>query len=111
MRRRSKWVLLIGLIGWLVAAAPRSALAALADDGESAVGRAALMTLDVFPVRFGSFLRMVVGGVMLVPATAFSGLAYPFERNPGVFLDNYELYVGDALNYTFRRPLGEDLGL
>ena len=111
MRRSAKRILLVGLIGVLVAAAPSSGLAAPQDEDGSAIGRAALVTLDVVPVRVGSFLRLVVGGLMLVPATAFSGITYPFERNPGVFLDNYELYVGDSYNYTFRRPLGEDFGI
>ena len=72
-------------------------------------GRAALMAVDVFPIRFGGFLRTVVGGVFLVPVTLLSAVSYPFERNPGVFRDNAELYVVEPFDYTFRRPLGEDL--
>ena len=72
-------------------------------------GRAAMMAVDVFPIRFGGFLRTVVGGVFLVPVTLLSAATYPLERDPGVFRENAELYVVEPFHYTFRRPLGEDL--
>lgn len=72
-------------------------------------GRVAMMAVDVFPIRLGGLLRTVVGGVFLVPVTLLSAVSYPFERNPGVFRENAELYVVEPFDYTFRRPLGQDL--
>jgi len=92
-----------------VATTPRSACAVESDPAvDASLGRAALMAVDVFPVRFGSFLRLTVGSVFLVPATLFSALAYPVQRDPAVFGENAELYVVEPFDYTFRRPLGED---
>lgn len=64
--------------------------------------------VDVFPIRFGGFLRTVAGGILLVPASLFSTFSLPFDRNPGVFRENVELLVLEPFDYTFRRPLGQD---
>jgi len=101
----------LGCLGMLVATAPRTVTAAEAISQSEAgpdVGRAALMAVDVFPVRVGGFLRIVVGGIFLIPVTVLSALTLPFERNPDVFRENAELYVVEPFDYTFRRPLGED---
>ena len=90
---------------------PRAGRSVEADpEADAALGRAALVAVDVFPIRFGGFLRMTVGGLFLVPATLVSAIAYPIERNPAVFRDNAELYVVEPFDYTFRRPLGRDFG-
>lgn len=109
MSKIAKRLLVLGCLGMLLATAPRAgtATAAEATAGPD-VGRAALMAVDVFPVRVGGFLRLVVGGIFLVPVTALSALTMPFERNPAVFRENAELYVVEPFDYTFRRPLGED---
>ena len=111
MACRVKRMLLLVSIGWIVATAPRAGLCLESGSGMGPeIGRAALMAVDVFPVRFGSFLRMTVGGVMLVPVTIFSTLSYPFERNPEIFQENADVFVVEPFIYTFRRPLGEDFG-
>lgn len=107
MSKIAKRMLVLVCLGMLLATAPRTGAAAEATAGPD-VGRAALMAVDVFPVRVGGFLRMVVGGIFLVPVTALSALTMPFERNPAVFRENAELYVVEPFDYTFRRPLGED---
>ncbi|MFO0688940.1 MAG: hypothetical protein U0900_09540 [Myxococcota bacterium] len=108
MARTAKRLALLVAIAALVAATPRTGRAVEADPAsDAALGRAARVAVDVFPIRFGGFLRTVVGGVFLVPATIFSGLAYPFQREPNVFRENADLYVAEPFAYTFRRPLGE----
>ena len=107
MPRLAKRLVLIGSLCLLVSSVPRAGLAVEATDG-SGVGRAARVAVDIFPMRFGGFVRVVVGSVFLVPATIFSALAMPFERNPDVFRENADLYVLEPFDYTFRRPLGED---
>ena len=108
MTRIAKRILVLGLLGVLFAASPRAGVAAEATGGLD-VGRAALMAVDVFPIRFGGVLRTVVGGVFLVPVTIFSVVSLPFERNPGVFRENAQIYVVEPFDYTFNRPLGQDL--
>ncbi len=111
MARAAKQIALLVAIAGLVAATPRNGRAVESDPAtDAALGRAALMAVDVFPIRFGSFLRMTVGGVFLVPATLVSAVAYPFQRNPDVFRENADLYVVEPFDYTFRRPLGQDFG-
>lgn len=70
----------------------------------------AFKAVDVFPIRFGGVLRLIAGSALLVPATLFSTFSLPFDRNPAVYRDNYELLVVEPFDYTFRRPLGQDLG-
>ena len=106
-RRIAKQILVHGLLGVVFATSPRAGVAAESTGGLD-VERAALMAVDVFPVRFGGFLRTVVGGLFLVPVTIFSVVSLPFERNPGVFLENAQLYVVEPFDYTFNRPLGRD---
>lgn len=111
MARAAKQIALLVAIAGIVAAMPRAGRSIESDPAvDASIGRAALMAVDVFPVRFGSFLRMTVGGLFLVPATLVSAVAYPLERNPAVFRDNAELYVVEPFDYTFRRPLGQDFG-
>lgn len=83
--------------------------AAAALPSQAQVTEVAYKAVDVFPIRFGGLLRLIGGSVMLVPATLFSTLSLPFDRNPAVFRDNYELFVVEPFDYTFRRPLGQDL--
>ena len=111
MARAAKQIVLLVAIAGILAATPRTGRSVESDPAvDASLGRAALMAVDVFPVRFGSFLRMTVGGVFLVPATIVSAVAYPFERNPAVFEENTQLYVVEPFDYTFRRPLGQDFG-
>ena len=104
-------LLVLGLLVSLGLSASRPA-AAVEPGAEGAggidVGRAARIAVDVFPIRFGGVLRLAIGSVLIVPATIFSGLTYPFERNPEVFRENAALYLDEPFDYTFRRPLGED---
>lgn len=114
MSQPARRALVPGLVAAVLFSLPiapvRSALAEEpADGGGFDAGRAAMMAVDVFPIRLGGFLRTVVGGVFLVPVTLLSAATYPFERNPSVFRENAELYVVEPFDYTFRRPLGEDL--
>lgn len=110
MRAAKPIALLVAIVG-LIATPPRPAAAVESDPAvDASLGRAALMAVDVFPVRVGSFLRLTVGSVLMVPATLFSALAYPFQRDPAVFDENAELYVLEPFDYTFRRPLGQDFG-
>ena len=111
MSRLARRALVLGLLVPLwIASAPRAALGQdPAADGGVDVGRAAMIAVDVFPIRFGGFLRLAVGSVILVPATLLSALTYPFERNPEIFRENATLYLQEPFDYTFRRPLGEDL--
>lgn len=104
----AKRILVLGLLGVLLGTSPRAGFAEEATSGFD-VGRAGLIAVDVFPIRFGGVLRTIVGGVYLVPATIFSVIAMPFERNPDVFRENVQLYVVDPFDYTFNRPLGQDL--
>ena len=68
----------------------------------------AYQAVDVFPIRFGGFLRFVAGNALLVPATIFATLSLPFDRNLDAYRTNYEMLVQEPFDYTFRRPLGED---
>jgi hypothetical protein len=70
--------------------------------------RIAYKAVDVFPIRFGGFLRVVAGNVLLVPATILSTLSLPFTRNLDSYRDNYVMLVQEPFDYTFRRRLGED---
>lgn len=70
----------------------------------------AFKAVDVFPIRFGGVLRLIAGSALLVPATLFSTFSLPFDRNPAVYRDSYEMLVREPFDYTFRRPLGQDLG-
>lgn len=74
------------------------------------VEEVALKTVDVFPIRFGGFLRLIAGSALLVPASLFATFSLPFNRDPAVYRDYYELLVLEPFDYTFRRPLGQDLG-
>lgn len=110
MPRLARTVLVLGLLIPLWLSAPRGAQAVEPEPGGGPdLGRAALIAVDVFPIRFGGLLRLAVGSVLLVPATVMSALTYPFERNPEVFRENAALYLDEPFDYTFRRPLGEDL--
>lgn len=111
MPRLARRALVLGLLVSLcIASVPRAALAQdPAAEGGVDVGRAARIVADVFPIRFGGFLRLAVGTVFIVPVTILSGLTYPFERNDDVFRENAALYLQEPFDYTFRRPLGEDL--
>jgi len=100
---------LILSVAWLSIASAGSARAAAALPSQAQVTEAAYKTVDVFPIRFGGLLRLIGGSVMLVPATLFSTLSLPFDRNPDVYRENYELFVVEPFDYTFRRPLGQDL--
>ena len=77
---------------------------------QASVQEFAYKAVDVFPIRFGGVLRLIAGSALLVPATLFSTLSLPFDRNPGVYRDNYEMLVVEPFDFTFRRPLGQDLG-
>ena len=105
--RRTLLALLLaaGLAGSLGTAGPAAAAATATSRSTSEIAHKAV---DVFPIRFGGFLRTVVGSVLLVPATVFSTFSLPFDRNPDVFRENYELLVLEPFDYTFRRPLGQD---
>lgn len=96
-------------IFWIGVVSAGAAQAAAALPSQAQVTEAAYKTVDVFPIRFGGLLRLIGGSVMLVPATLFSTLSLPFDRDPGVFRDNYEIFVVEPFDYTFRRPLGQDL--
>ncbi len=107
MPRLAKRLVLLVSICLLVASVPRTGLA-VESSTETGVGRAARVAVDIFPMRFGGFLRLVVGSVMVIPATVFSAIAMPFERNPNIFSENAELYLREPFRSTFLRPLGED---
>ncbi|MEZ4278910.1 MAG: hypothetical protein R3F21_04725 [Myxococcota bacterium] len=115
MSQPARRALVLGLVAAVLFSLPIAPVRAAhaeepaAGGGGFDAGRAAVMAVDVFPIRFGGFLRTVVGGVFLVPVTLLSAATYPFERNPSVFRENAELYVVEPFEYTFRRPLGEDL--
>jgi hypothetical protein len=115
-RRRSRRPLLISrgavlvLLALLGIAAARPALALDEAPAQANVEAIALKAVDVFPIRFGGVLRLIAGSALLVPATLFSTFSLPFDRNPAVYRDNFELLVREPFDYTFRRPLGQDLG-
>lgn len=111
MARAARQIALLVAIAGIVASTPRTGRSVESDPGVGAsVGRAALIAVDVFPVRFGSLMRTTIGSLFLVPATILSAVVYPFERNPAVFRENAEIYVVEPFAYTFRRPLGRDFG-
>jgi len=103
-RIRSRAVVVVLALGIACAAGPGQA--ARASNAE--VAGVAYKAVDVFPIRFGGFLRLVAGSALLVPATILSTLSLPLDRNPGIYRDYYELLVQEPFDYTFRRPLGED---
>ena len=104
---RAAVLVLLALMG-IAAGRPASAL----DEApaQANVEEVSLKAVDVFPIRFGGVLRLIAGSALLVPATLFSTFSLPFDRNPAVYRDNYELLVLEPFDYTFRRPLGQDLG-
>ena len=58
---------------------------------------------DVTLLRTSGALTVVVGAVYLIPASI---MTLPSGRS--AVREAYDLFVGDAVQYTFRRDLGED---
>ena len=103
-------VAVLVLVVLMMVAATGAARAAGELPSQASVQEFAYKAVDVFPIRFGGVLRLIAGSALLVPATLFSTLSLPFDRNPGVYRDNYQLLVVEPFDFTFRRPLGQDLG-
>lgn len=119
MSDRARIALLLAVVAIVLLLPPRIGVAAdgavapaepaAVHEGGSDAGRIAMAAADVFPIRFLSFLRLIIGGAMLVPADLFVGIGWPVHRNSELFLENYELMIAEPVEYTFKRPLGHDL--
>ncbi|MFK7896419.1 MAG: hypothetical protein AB8G23_11315 [Myxococcota bacterium] len=101
MSARSAAVLGLSLV--IVAAGTSPGMAA-----DSRVGEIGNKAVDAVLLRPGGALRMVVGGLFMVPASLFNLAALP-SQGLAVYQETAEVLVLEPFRYTFQRPLGEDL--
>lgn len=66
-------------------------------------------TVDIAVLRPLGVGRLVLGGVLLVPSTIFNLAGMPFGRDPAVFTEDFDRFLVEPAEYTFTRPVGEDL--
>jgi hypothetical protein len=100
------------IAGATIAMTPVSALAEEADStwiDSEAVNDFFVSAVDIAVLRPGGLARMVVGGALLVPSTLFNVMGLPFGRDTSVFEEDVDRFVMEPAEYTFMRPVGEDL--
>jgi hypothetical protein len=66
-------------------------------------------SIDAALLRPMGFIRMLVGGALLVPVMAMNTLGLPVSQDMTVYQDSLDTFIYAPYRYTFTRPLGEDL--
>lgn len=66
-------------------------------------------TVDLTVLRPLGIGRIVVGSVLLIPSTLFNAIALPLGQDTSVFAEDLDRFVIEPVEYTFQRPIGEDL--
>lgn len=104
----NRWVALAATIASMGLVATTVIAPAPAFAAETRAGEIGMKIFDVAVLRPGGFLRTVIGGAFMVPASFFNLAALPFQGT-SVYTEMAEVLVLEPARYTFRRPLGEDL--
>lgn len=66
-------------------------------------------TVDLVLLRPLGVGRIVVGSVLLIPSTLINAIGLPLGQDTGVFAEDLDRFVIEPVEYTFQRPVGEDL--
>ena len=66
--------------------------------------------LDMVVLRPLGTARFVLGGAILLPmSTVLNAVAWPTGRDANVFKEDWDRFVVEPAEYTFQRPIGQDL--
>jgi hypothetical protein len=80
------------------------------EDRLEAAGAGFNTVMDVAVLRPLGGARLLIGGAVILPISSLvNALAFPVERDPNVFVADWDRYVVEPAEYVFSRPIGEDL--
>jgi hypothetical protein len=98
------------IAGALIASAPFSAAAEPKSGWDwQRVNDGMLSAIDIAVLRPLGMGRIVIGAALLVPMSLFNAIALPIGRDPSIFQEDVERFIVEPVEYTFDRPIGEDL--
>lgn len=104
--RRPRHLMVVLVTGLALAGAPTSASANTLE----MVSEGANGTVDMLVLRPLGLARLALGSLVFLPiSSVFNAMGLPFGKDTSVFKDDFDRMVVEPAEYTFSRPIGQDL--